>query len=97
MDLTQILTAYKDYGVAGLFIVFYVITVRQFYLDLKDQKKEIVTMTEKYATSLDQANNAVNRATATMDNVARVITESKQQTSEFIAFIKGRDAGKGGQ
>lgn len=95
--LSELLKTYHDYGVAGIFLVFYVITIRYFYFDLKERRTEIVAMTEKYATALDQSNTAVNRSTVTMENAAKAISESKQQTAEFIAFIKGRDAGKAGQ
>ena len=95
MGMAEILVAYREYGVAGLFIILYVITTRQFYLELKSSKDDVVRMTEKYATALDQATTAVNRSTTTMELVKGGLEESRRQTSEFIAFTKGRDSGKG--
>ncbi len=94
MGILEFLTAYKDIGVGGLFIALYLTTVRKFYGDLKEHKNELVKMTEKYATNLDQSTMAINRSTTVMENVSRSMEQSRSQTNEVLSFIKGRDEGR---
>lgn len=89
MEFMEFVKTYKDIGITGVWLL----TLWKFYSDLKEHKKEAVALIERYATSLDQANNAINRSSNTMDGVSKSIQESRQQTSEFIAFVRGRDDG----
>jgi len=84
----------KDFGVAALFIAMYLTTIFYFYKDLIGQKKEMRETVEKVSAALEHATRAIETSNDTGENVVRGLSDVKSQTSEFIAYLKGRDDGR---
>jgi F0F1-type ATP synthase membrane subunit b/b' len=84
----------RDFGVAALFIAMYLTTIFYFYKDLLSQKKELRETTERVSTALEHATRAIETSNDTGETVVKGLAEVKAQTSEFIAYLKGRDDGR---
>lgn len=94
-EILELLKVYKDFGVAGLFITLYLLTVWRFYRELKDREQKGMAMTERMIVALDGAANAIERNGEVLSTVEKSIGESTTQVKLFIAFIRGRDGIKG--
>ncbi len=93
-SLLELLKVYKDYGVAGLFMVLFVATIYFFYKDLKERLKEQVAITERVVNVLDKASNSMSTSAEKLGGVEESINNQSTQTKEFIAFLRGRDEGR---
>ncbi len=91
MELLEFLKAYKEFGVAGLFIMMYLATVWLLIKELKASKKECVDITDRVVTVLDKSANCVDRFSAVMEKVEQGQSDLMTNNKEFIAFFKGRD------
>ncbi len=93
-EIMDLLKVYKDYGVAGLFICLYLITVYFFYKELKNSKSEYVTMVERVVGTLDKATSAITEASQTSKDARECMDQTRSQNNEFISFLRGRDDGR---
>ncbi len=91
-ELMELLKVYKDFGAATLFLALYIITVFFFYKELKNSKDEMVRITERLVTALDNASEAGEKTVEILKNVGFSLDKNTVQTGEFIAFVKGRDS-----
>ncbi len=92
-SIERILTIYKDYGVAGLFLTLYLITLWFFYKELKEREKLMVAITERVVTALDKSSDSSETTAEVLKNVGTSLDTNTKQTGEFIAFVRGRDSG----
>jgi hypothetical protein len=95
MGVWEALQAYKEVGVAALFISMYLATIWKFINELKEsrafQTAMMKEMTEKVIIALEsskQTNNEYNRMAA---EVKVTIDQNTRHSIEFLAFLKGRD------
>ena len=95
MGLPELLKLLQDVGVAALFIAMYLTTVWYLYKELKAGKVEATAMVERMVTSLDKSSRATEDETKALDGVKASLDETRGQTREFLAFLRGRDAGGG--
>ena len=95
MDIQVLLKILQDMGVAALFIAMYLFTIWYFYKELKSSKADATAMVEKVTTSLDKSSRATEDETKALDGVKASLDETRGQTREFLAFLRGRDAGGG--
>lgn len=86
------LEIFKQLGIAGLFIAMYLTTVYYFYRELKEHKNELKEIGEKSVSALERSTRSIEDSTDILGTVKEGLEASKAQTSEFIAFLKGRDA-----
>lgn len=84
---------YRDAGVAALFILLYVTTLKMFITDLKEQRKQGIENTEKVIKALETSSTAMANSTFVLREAKSSIEQNTRQTAEFVAYIKGRDAG----
>ncbi len=91
------LEVFQQLGVAGLFIAMYLTTIKYFYKELKESKKDVQTSAEKQAAALESSTRAIESSVEIGEKVVSGLDAVKAQTSEFIAYLKGRDDGRSQQ
>ncbi len=94
--LAELMKTYKDVGVAGLFLAENLILLYFFYKELKSSKAETVAMIERVVSALDTSSSASENNADVLKSVGVSLDTNTKQTGEFIAFVRGRDAGRGG-
>ncbi len=90
-EIMEFLKIYKDYGAAGIFMTFYVITVYFFYKELKSSKAEAVAMTVLVTTVADKATAAITEMNDAALTVKSGMDQLRAQNNEFMSFLRGRD------
>ncbi len=90
-EILELLKVYKDFGVAGLFLCLYLITVYFFYKNMQAGKIEAVAMTERVVLMLDKAANAINEMSRVSMEEKASLDQMRSQNNEFISFLRGRD------
>ncbi len=86
------LEIFTKMGTTGLFLAALIIVSGYLYKELKEAKKELREVVEKTTLALERSTRNGEDTIAVMKQVQNTLSESTQQTSEFIAFQKGRDA-----
>lgn len=85
------LEAYEKFGIAGLFICMYLVTIWFLVRQILASKKEMVDMVEKVVAIQEKTIKSNEDITKTMGAVKRTVEASVAQHSEFIAYLRGRD------
>ena len=83
---------YRDFGVAGLFILLYLSTVIAFVKDLKEQRKTQSDMVERVIKSMESSAAVTGQCVEVLKEVRQVTSESTKQNAEFLSYLKGRDS-----
>lgn len=96
MDVLDAAKAYKEFGVAALFIGMYITTIWKFIAELKETRKEqtelIKSMTERVVTALETSKKANEDYQRMANEVKTTMDQSTRQSIEFMAFLRGRDS-----
>jgi len=90
-EIAEALKIYKDYGIAGLFLVLYLTTVWKFHETLKSNKTEMVMMVERVIHVADTSSAAIAASNETMSEVKSGMDQLVRQNGEFLSYLKGRD------
>ncbi len=90
-EIMEFLRIYKDFGVAGLFIALYIVTVYYYNKEIKSSKSEAILMVEKVTTVADKAAHAIMESNRTSIELKSGIDQLRAQNNDFISFLRGRD------
>jgi hypothetical protein len=93
MGIPELIELATKFGIGVLFLAMYLITAGYLYRELKASKKEVTDLTERVVTALDRASSMAESAGRIMDGLKQSMEENRAQTREFLAFLRGRDAG----
>jgi hypothetical protein len=91
MGPSDAVAIYKEAGIAVLFIVMYLTTLVVFIRDLREQRTAAQANTEKMIKALESSENINKQAIECMEQVDSTLQLNARQTSEFIAYLEGRD------
>ncbi len=93
MGISEFIQAYKEFGVAALFICMYLMTIRWFVRDLKVQRKEAREDRDKMISALEAAKKSIDDSTRVMTEVKHTSDATRFQIAEFISFLRGINEG----
>ena len=82
----------NKFGETGLFLGMLIVVVKYFYKELKEAKQELREMVQMTTLALERSTKNGEDTIAVMKKVDTSLEENTRQTSEFIAFQKGRDS-----
>ena len=91
MDPVTGLEAYKQLGVAALFIAMYLATIAMFIRDLRQQRKAAEDNTEQMVRALEASTQASSRTVEVLREVNSTLDAHSRQLAEFVAWLRGRD------
>lgn len=94
-DIFEATKAYKEVGVAFLFMWMYLATIWKFIAELKDtrafQTALMKEMTEKVIIALESSKRTSEDYNKMAMEMKAFMDQSARNSLEFMAFLKGRD------
>jgi hypothetical protein len=93
MDFATWVKIYTDLGIGMFFATLYVGTLIAFWKDIQKQREIQNQLLERAIQSQDASTAATQNAAETMRQLKVSIDENKLHTTEFMAYLRGRQGG----
>jgi len=98
MEPNTFVDLFLKYGSTPLFLALYLVAIYYCFRELKANakvqekaKEEIVKMTERVTEALDRSSANAEQYVKTMEKLTGSLDETRTQTGEFIAYLRGRE------